>query len=591
MLIRRFAITSILAGLVAVLALPVVPASAQGDTLVTNGSPATRFAQNKQNEPELAVNPANPQIIVAGSNDEIDLEACNAGDDTDCPFTNGVGVSGVYFSFDGGATWTQPTYSGWSARHCLGAPGAGPDCVPHVGPIGTVPNYYENGLVVDGDPALAFGPRRGANGQFSWANGSRLYYSSLTANFSAKRKEFAIKGFEAIAVSYTDNVTAAAAGNQGAWSNPIIVSRQNSALFSDHEAITVDDAASSPFFGNVYICDAAFRSQERSANSLPEPIVLNRSTDGGLTWRQTSLSPAVNNIAQGGRQDCQVDTDSEGNVYVFFDGTDLRTKQFANFMVKSTDGGRHFDRPPKIVTFVNQTGIFDPNQGSLTWDGLGGARDGSAPLVDIANGAPTGAGATDVIYMVYPDGPTPSNTSPGPNEQAFVKWSTNGGRTWNGPINAAPTSDRPLYPAIAVSPNGTDLWVVYDNFLQPWQSTTSNPRLMQGVIRHADIGTGGTPGAFADLHRGPTGDARGSSTNSLVAEFLGDYNAIESKSATRATAVWNDVRNAAHCSPVDAYRQALSTSSPLAKPAPNVVCPATFGNSDIFGGTFLDPTP
>ena len=46
------------------------------------------------------------------------------------------------------------------------------------------------------------------------------------------------------------------------------------ALFSDHEQVAVDDAASSPFFGNVYICDAAFRGQEKG-NAAPDPIVLN----------------------------------------------------------------------------------------------------------------------------------------------------------------------------------------------------------------------------------------------------------------------------------------------------------------------------
>jgi hypothetical protein len=239
-----------LATIVALFAFPLwFPAAAlgQGDTLVTIGSPTSPFPQNKQNEPAVAVNANSPNILAAGANDEIDLEACNAGDPTTCPFSSGVGLSGVYFSFDSGHTWTQPTYTGWTARDCLGPA----SCVPHVGPIGTLPNYFENGLVSDGDPGLAFGPRPSAAGTFSWTNGARLYYSNLTSNFSSLRSEQAFKGFEAVAVSYTDSPQAAASGNAAAWSAPVIVSRQNSALFSDKEQIWADNAASSPFFGNV----------------------------------------------------------------------------------------------------------------------------------------------------------------------------------------------------------------------------------------------------------------------------------------------------------------------------------------------------
>src|SRR6478609_2212269 len=162
------------------------------DTLVTVGSPPSPFSQNKQNEPAVAVNPVDPTIAAAGVNDEIDLEACNNRDDKTCPFTTGVGTSGVYFSDTGGSSWSQPMYTGWTARNCVGVVGTQPanpadNCDPHVGPIGTLPRYYEAGLVDDGDPAVAFGPRRGANGTFSWSNGWRLYYANIASNFSTER--------------------------------------------------------------------------------------------------------------------------------------------------------------------------------------------------------------------------------------------------------------------------------------------------------------------------------------------------------------------------------------------------------------------
>src|SRR4051812_26027522 len=153
------------------------PGSAQpgGDTLISVGSPATPFSQNKQNEPALAVDAEHPNVLVAGSNDEIDMEGCAAVDEDEdppgsqCPFTPGVGVSGVYFSFDRGHSWTQPTYTGASARACVTPV---PCTVDPAGPIGTLPGYAENGLVSDGDPALAFGPVPDASGHFSWSNGS-----------------------------------------------------------------------------------------------------------------------------------------------------------------------------------------------------------------------------------------------------------------------------------------------------------------------------------------------------------------------------------------------------------------------------------
>ena len=538
------------------------------DVRVSVGSPPTPFARNKQNEPAIAVDANHPNVLAAGANDEIDIEACAAGDPTSCPFTPGVGTSGIYFSFDGGKSWTQPTYAGWSARGCTGpAP-----CAPTVGPIGTLPLYYENGLVSDGDATLAFGPRPGADGTFAWANGTRLYYANLAANFSADRSETAFKGFEAIAVSRTDDVSAAAAGSNGAWMAPVIVSKQNSALFSDKETIWADNAQSSPYFGNVYLCNVAFRSA--GLGGAPEPVILSRSIDGGDTWTTQQLTEAADTRSgrgrSGGRQGCTVRTDSRGVVYVLWSGT--LNNQSVQYLARSFNGGHNFERARAIANVVD-VGVFDPVQGDFAFDGVAGARTDSFPSADIANGAPLGIDATDRIVLAWADARNGLN-----HEEALVQFSTDQGENWSIPSNGAELSDRPDFPAVAISPNGADVYLTYMGFLTPWQATTVNPRLMQGVVRHATP----TLTGWTTLNRGAIGDARGSSANNLGSEFLGDYNWVV---ATRASvvAVWNDVRNAANCPAIDAYRQALVDGNPIARPAPNTDCPATFGNSDIFG--------
>jgi len=595
---NRLLRTALLVAAVVLIPVAVAAATPPGsDTLVTVGSPPAPFSQNKQNEPAVAVNPIDPTIAAAGVNEEVDMEACNNRADTTCPFTQGVGVSGVYFSDDSGSNWMQPTYSGWTARGCLGVPGTDPNnpadnCNPQVGDIGTLPRYYENGLVADGDPAVGFGPKRGSNGRFSWSNGWRLYYANLTANFSANRSEQGFKGFEAIAVSRLDseNYDAAKAGDNNAWKAPVIVSRQNAALFSDHEMVAVDDASSSPFFGNVYVCNAAFRSQE--IGGFPEPIVVNSSSDGGDHWRTTQVSPAVDNNRNGGRQDCGVNTDSRGTLYVFWDGFDKHANSDAIYMIRSFDGGVHFERPARIVTHFVTSGISDP-VGGFTNDGVAGARDGSFPTLDIANGAPTGADATDEIVLAWTEGPTPTEVGQ-PNEQARVLYSRNRGNSWTSGGVASPASDRPDFPAIAISPNGRDVYMTYMSFLQPYQSTTANPRLFQGVVRHADVAANGSIGAWDELNRGPTGDARGSSANALDSEFLGDYDYAFATNAF-AVLVWNDGRNVADCTAIDTYRQSLVNGTPGPRPAPEQDCPPSgthdFGNTDIYGGSYADPTP
>lgn len=72
----RFALGSVLVatGLI----VSALPAAAATDAEVTVGS-SNPFSGNKQNEPTVAVDPNHHNLLVAGANDNIDLEDCNAG--------------------------------------------------------------------------------------------------------------------------------------------------------------------------------------------------------------------------------------------------------------------------------------------------------------------------------------------------------------------------------------------------------------------------------------------------------------------------------------------------------------------------------
>jgi hypothetical protein len=457
-------------------------------------------------------------VLAAGANDLVDSAPC---DGSSCDLTPDIGISGIYFSLNEGASWVQPTYTGLTAR----------SGTPQVGPIHTLPWYYENGMSSHGDPALAFGPQPGPGG-FSWANGSRLYYANLAFPIAGRAP---FNGGSAVAVSRTDNAAAAAAGNKNAWMPPVVVTKQSSATFSDKEDIWADNAAS------------------------------------------------TNNAQTGGRQGCAIRSDSNGVVYVVWEGADIHTRQSVFYLARSFDGGNNFEKPRAIANVVD-VGLPDPVSGRIVFDGLAGTRTDSFPSLGIANGAPTGAGATNTLVLTWPDARAGLN-----REQALVQTSTNQGLSWSTPANAAEAADRPDNPAVAISPTGSDLYLVYNAYLQPFQTTTANPRRMQGVVRHANLSAGGAVGAWSTLHRGAVGDARGT-TRTLNREAVYDYN-YAAATRTYGAAVWMDVRDAADCPAVDAYRQSLINGTPITPPAPLTDCPAQFGNNDIYGGTYLDPTP
>ena len=70
-------------------------------------------------------------------------------------------------------------------------------------------------------------------------------------------------------------------------------------------------------------------------------------------------------------------------------------------------------------------------------------------------------------------------------------------------------ADRGFYTAPAISPDGSTVYVVYNAFTTPYQTNTSSPRDLVGVVKQGTVNSGVT-GSWSTLNRGATGDARGS---------------------------------------------------------------------------------
>src|SRR5207244_2131691 len=142
-----------------------------------------------------------------------------------------------------------------------------------------------------------------------------------------------------------------------------------------------------------------------------------------------------------------------------------------------------------ILSVTDICAGVDPLSGRCVLDGFTGARIGlaSAPAVDIANGAPTGADATNLIIDAWPDGSAGVG-----HEQARISWSPHGGRAWHDPTAVSLPGDRPLYAAPAISPSGDRAYVVYEAVTSPWRGADmDSPRPYHGVFLSAPVGADG----------------------------------------------------------------------------------------------------
>ncbi|MBI5879939.1 MAG: exo-alpha-sialidase [Chloroflexi bacterium] len=518
---------------------------------VANSNLTARFPTNKQNEPTVAVNPADERIVLAGSNDEQRQPPCGPGSvrgpnaaPSDCSFFPDVGTSGIYRSTDGGQTWAN------------------------LGLLDDQPAWQASALVSDGDPVIVFGPQPDGQGGFSYANGARAYYATLASYKSGRSPYPPQKAPELIAVSWSDD-------NGSTWSAPVIVvTKNNPNDFNDKEAIWVDRLPSSPYFGRAYVTWTQFRSATFTGYGN-EPIAVAVSADGGASWSSPKqLSPAGNNGTGNGRQGSAVRSGPDGAVYVAWE------QGPAQVLATSRDGGNSWSRPATIAPVSD---ITDP---------IPGANFRTDSFLSLA--ADPRAGTT-TVYAAWVNRTTAGG-------RVVVAKSADRGQTWSAPATVSTAAEGyAFFQGLDVAPNGR-VDVGYQALLATNASTfgTGNAQIDSYVTFSAN---GGNAWSAPLKVSNASSDPAASAQNNLARQFYGDYNTLVSTS-NAAFFIYTDTRNGVGCPAVDAYQAAIAGTSvvrgdmadrlatrlgqnpyanaPAIKPAPGLVCPAQFGNSDAY---------
>lgn len=449
---------------------------------------------NPQNEQNIVINPANSQNIVTSANDyRFGFQAL------------------IYFSTDGGATFTDVLLPGWDLA--TGATGL----FKHV--------------QAGGDPVLAFAPD------------GTLYYSALVYDFSfANRTPSGV----AVASSHDGGAT---------WGTPVMVHYEDAnVFFNDKEWITAGAG------GDVFVTWTLFRmpGNLHGGGYISSNIVMAVSHDYGQTWAgPIAVSDSAHPFDQGSSPAVAPD----GTLYVAYEGnqaSDVTKDQIV--LARSTDGGRTFTNV-ELGRVYDDVGCYPLNvaQGrqrlsfeqfrvssfpSLAIDPTTGRL--AVAWTDDQNNAGCAAGASSFSGLT--------------NNQVKLVTSADG-TTWTAPKQITSGQDK-VYPAVGAH-SGRIVVGYYTRDYSPVPTATDHT-CARGFLNSSDPGYPTSPNtkvyypdlltvavcldyAFSTSTDGYASETRVSSQSSnpylqFSGSFIGDYTGVAVDSAGGVHSAWTDDR-------------------------------------------------
>jgi hypothetical protein len=274
--------------------------------------------RRQQNEPTVAVDPSDPLVVVAGSNDYC------------ASIVNGEVWTGYYRSTDGGDSWTNSLLPGY----------------PNDGSEAGLASPLHGTCGAAGDPTQAFDA------------GGNLYYGFICFNRTKPiNGGVYVAKYEDHGATY-DRTTLVKKGTPSGLFQ--------TGLFQDKINLTVDQTEGGEHSGNVYVAWSQY-----NAFAPTNGVLVSRSTDGGESFsRPFRVTPAEHGTAS--FTDLAVGPDgSLWLTYLTYPSSSRPTTDV--WLLGSNDGGASFGAPEHVASISR----FDSD---LFTGGTGGVDCGDGPF-------------------------------------------------------------------------------------------------------------------------------------------------------------------------------------------------------------------